>query len=319
MGLHFSSSAIVLMVAFGLNACGGGGGGGNSQPSAPSAEVWKGTGVAISVLGGAPVLMPEVVAVSPGLFRLYFGQGRADGGWDIWYAESTDGLSWTVRGIALAGTTGPSDPEFIIRGASLVHLAGGQWRMYYQASPTFDQIASRFYFQTMSALSSDGVTFTREGVRLSNHHFDASSVFDQAAHARVIQLDSGMYAAYVSGKLGAPNSTGIYLCLSADGLSFQSPTLILSAGHDPYVVKSNGQYVLYVDTSPNGAFVPEALLTSADGMSWSAPSTAIFEDSTGVRLTQGPDVGGVVMPSGNLRLFTNYQISGILSFDRISP
>jgi hypothetical protein len=265
--------------------------------------------------------MPEVVVVSPSLFRMYFGQGRTDGGWDIWYAESTDGLGWTVRGIALAGTTSPSDPEFIIRGASLVHLASGQWRMYYQAAPTFDQNASRFYFQTMSAISSDGVTFTREGVRIANHHFDQSSIFDQAGHARVIQLDSGMYAAYLSGKLAGPNSTGIYLCLSADGLTFQSPTLIVSAGHDPYVVKLSGQYVLYVDTSalPNGTFVPEALLTSADAMTWSAPSTAIFEDQTGTQLTQGPDVGGMVMPSGKLRLFTNYQVGGILSFDRISP
>jgi hypothetical protein len=174
MRLRFPSATIALVVAFALNACGGGGGGGNATQAAPSAEVWKAVGVAISIPGGAPVVMPEVVVVSPGLFRMYFGQGRTDGGWDIWYAESSDGLGWTVRGIALAGTTSPSDPEFIIRGASMVHLASGQWRMYYQAAPTFDQNASRFYFQTMSAISNDGVTFTREGVRIANHHFDPS-------------------------------------------------------------------------------------------------------------------------------------------------
>jgi hypothetical protein len=44
-----------------------------------------------------------------------------------------------------------------------------------------------------------------------------------------------------------------------------------------------------------------------------------FEDSTGTQPTQGPDVGVVVMPGSKLRLFTNDQVSGVLSFDRMSP
>jgi hypothetical protein len=325
MRLRCPSGVIALMLALALAACGGGGGGGSSQAAAPSAEVWKGVGVAIGsgLPGDPPVLMPEVVVVSANLFRMYYGEGRSDGGWDIWYAESADGLGWIVRGIALAGTLSPSDPEFVIRGASLLHLANGQWRMYYQATPNFDQAnpnASRPYFQTMSAISSDGVTFTREGVRISNHQFDPQSVFDQAAHARVIKLDSGTYAAYVSGKLADPNSSGLYLCPSADGLTFQAPTFIL-AGHDPYIVKLNGQYVLYVDTStpPNDAFSVEALLVSPDGLTWSPPSTATLEDQMGAQINYGPDVGGVIMPSGKLRLFSNYGVGRILLLDRISP
>ena len=49
----------------------------------------------------------------------------------------------------------------------------------------------------MSAVSQDGVAFTREGVRLGHD----SMVGPDAAHARVIQLTDGTYAAYVSGQL----------------------------------------------------------------------------------------------------------------------
>ena len=87
-----------------------------------------------------------------------------------------------------------------------------------------------------------------------------------------------------------------------------------------YVVRLNGKYLLYVDTSlPGSSFGGEALLASPDGINWSAPSSVTLEDAGGTKINYGPDVGGVVMPNGKLRLFSNYNFSSILFYDRITP
>jgi len=329
--------AFALVVAGLLGSCGGGGGsggaggggvgGGNPIPPAPSNEVWQEAGVAVNN-GPTGIIMPEAVLATAGLYRMYFGQARGDGGWDIWYAESPDASQWIVKGIALAGIPTPlENPEFSVTGASLVRLSSG-WRMYYQASQYSVGAPPNPnpppYFQTMSAFSSDGVNFTREGVRIGNRHYDPTALLSVAAHTRVIQLQDGTDAAYVSGTLPMSGPTGLILCLSSDGLTFSSPQLLLENAHDPYVVLFNGSYLLYVDptSSAVNTFSYEALMSSPDGLNWSAPASATFQDASGNMLTSVGDFGGIVMPDGTLRLFSEYNSPtslNLIYYRRISP
>lgn len=286
-------------------------------------EAWQVSGVAMgSSIASLPpsifaIVFPEVVAWPDGTYRLYFGARRADGGLDLWYADSPDAMTFTLRGLVLAGTNDPCDPEFQVGGASLIHLADGRWRMYYQArqsGPPSPPNCTDIHFRLYSAISSDGVTFTREGVRISD-----------AGHGRVLRLDSGGYVAIVGGQGGVVSFT------SADGLTFGSPQLLpLPAGsHDPYAAKVGGHYVLYADTSlPETSSIP--VLTSSDGLNWSATSTASFADDSGAPLMFGvpaqpgpadargiADVGGVVLGDGTLRLYSDWNSTNFLSFRRI--
>jgi hypothetical protein len=288
-------------------------------------EIWSQFAVAFaeslpSSIGG--IIMPEVVALPNGTYRMYFGAQRAsDGGMDIWYADSPDAITFTIGGVVLSGTTDPCDPEFTVTGASLVHLPDGRWRVYYQARPAGPPnlpACPKSQFQTYSAISTDGLTFTREGVRIAQR--DPSLPFEAAAHTRVLLLDDGTFAAYVS---AAGPVTGLFLLTSGDGLNFGSPQLLLGpAGHDPYVVKISGRYILYVDVwSPNSqqpASPTALILTSSDGLNWSVESTATFLDLHGTVSPFPPngDIGGVVLPDGTLRLFSDTGPGNFAVYER---
>jgi hypothetical protein len=214
-------------------------------------EIWSQFAVTFadslpSSIGGIGIIMPEVVTLPNGTYRMYFGAQRAsDGGLDIWYADSPNAITFTVGGVVLSGTTDPCDPEFTVTGASLVHLPDGRWRMYYQARQVYPPLPGcpKIQFQIYSAISSDGITFTREGVRIAQRN--PSLPFEGAAHTRVLLLDDGTFAAFVS---AAGPVTGLFLLTSGDGLNFGSPRQLLGpTGHDPYVVKIGGRYTLYVD------------------------------------------------------------------------
>ena len=297
-------------------------------PSAPTPEVWRQVGISLgtglpNTVGATSIIMPEVVQVSTNLYRMYYGQSRPDQGWDIRYAESADALTFTPKGIALAGTTTSTDLEFMIRGASMVHLADGRWRMYYQATSWFDETwvdkSRQPVFQTMSAISADGVNFTREGVRIGNRQVDPNSLLWSAAHGRILALPAGGYRAWVSGTGAPPQMTvGIWELSSTDGLTFNSPRF-LTEGHDPYVVQINGGYLAYIDTSNGGQAKTLAEFASNDGLTWSNASTANFQKSDGTQQPSLSDVGGIVMPNGKLRLYTNFQGGSIAAYDRITP
>jgi hypothetical protein len=291
-------------------------------PPAPAAQSWRMVGMALgsgNVSSSDPNrLMPDVVQAADGLWRMYYGQARADGGWDIMVAESADARSFTPTGIALAGTTAPLDPEFLLRGTSVLRLPDGRWRMYYQASPYFPEGPGASgpppYFQIMSAVSSDGLHFEREGVRISHRYFDPNALLIGAAHGRVLRLADGSYVAYVSGA-GLNHILGVYRLVSADGLSFSAPVMV-GPGHDPYVVRAaDGAYLMYADTTTGAGFNASELRASSDGLEWSAASRATFYTAAGTQVTQGPDVGGVVLPDGTLRLYTNCN-RGIAWYER---
>ncbi len=304
----------------------------------PGGETWGLHNVAIGAQkgtlpqGDGSLIMSEVVTLPSGALRMYVGGRHAlDAGGDICMAESTDsGETWQLKGIALAGSSNPTDPEFQIAGPSIVRLPDGRWRMYYQASPSFDVSLSggpQPSFQIFSAVSTDGVAWAREGVRITNTSFDPNAVVKEAGHGRVLAVAGGYMAYFSANPKGKANATGIYRMFSADGLVFQ-PTLdlVVQDGHDPFVIKLGAQYVMYADLSPitGGASTTNGvLLKSADGLTWSAGQPVAFLGAGTERLHFGGstptgsigDLGGVVLPNGKLRLFSNYAWSNIASYD----
>jgi hypothetical protein len=304
----------------------------------PGGETWGLHNVAIGSqvgklpLGVGSLIMSEVLILPSGTFRMYVGGRHAlDAGGDIWMAESTDsGETWQFKGIVLAGSTNPSDPEFQIAGPSIVRLPDGRWRMYYQASPSFDVTLSggpQPSFQMFSAISADGIAWTREGVRIANTSFDPNAVVKEAGHGRVMAMAGGYIAYFSANPKGKGNATGIYRMFSADGLTFQgSLDLVIADGHDPFVIKQGTQYLMYADLSPNsggGSAQNGVLLKSSDGLTWSAGQPVAYLGAGTDRLHFGGtaptggigDLSGVVMPNGKLRLFSNYSFSNIACYD----
>ena len=309
--------------------------GGDAISAQTAPEVWQISGIA---MGGAisslspsivNIIMPEVFAWPDGTYRMYFGAGRADRGMDLWYADSPDTMTFTVRGLVLAGTTDPCDAEFRVTGASVVHLPDGRWRMYYQAhqsGPPTPPNCTDIGFQLYSAVSPDGVTFTREGVRIPVFSADPSALLSDASHGSVLQLDSGSVCRHrrrrsrPAKQRNGPVLTYLYRWTH---LWLAAVTPRTAGSHDPYWTKLGGGYVLYTDPSPPAtSSIP--ILTSLDGLNWSAASSAGFEDATGDTLPVGPvtaggalaDIGGVVLGDGTLRLYSDYG-ANFLSFRRI--
>jgi len=324
------SSALLAL----LSACGGGGGGGSTSPG-PTPEVWRQAGIAVGndagnlLPGLAGVIMAEVVRC-PGGYRMYVGaHNLSDGSMDIDYAESADGDTWTMKGVALASQGGPSGPEFQICGASILTLPGGRIRMYYQGTP--NQGVTPRPYQLFSAISTDGVHFTREGIRLSSSLVDPTSPLVAAGRGRVIQLSSGGYELIFNGATSFAGGGWISVASSSDGLAF-SQFQEAFLGHDPLVIWATDHFCLYYDSSvPGGGSVASApLFTSTDGLTWNGSGqTAIFQNASGTPLVFSSDavansigdIGGVVMADGHLRLFSNMIGMGseIAYYERVNP
>lgn len=286
---------------------------------------------------GGNLIMSEVVRLDDGRYRMYYGVGRGPaGGKDIGYAESADATSWVPRGTALRGSTDPNDREFELAGPSILRLADGRWRMYYQATSEFEQPGGTFRrpdFTMRSAISIDGMHFAREGIRIGIAPEDAGASLAAAAHGRVIAA-SGTYTAIFSG-VGSwtdARTQGLYEATSADGLTFSAPREIFRTFHDPLPITVAGLVRLYADDSVGTTPKNTGGVTySANGADWPCQMASLtFEDSTGAVIPFGDtgntilgDIGGIVLPDGQLRLYTNFDAlspnGGIAYFARISP
>jgi hypothetical protein len=302
-------------------------------PALAASEYWQQYGIAVGeVAGNLPaetgtLIMPEVVRVSPTLYRMYYAaRALGQSGGDIWVAESSDATTWQVRGKVLAGNTAADDHEYVVNAPSILLLPDGRWRLYYNGSPAYDDVSVSPRFQMFSAISADGINFTREGVRIPRQEFDSTAVMKGAAHGRIRRIGNGDYMAYIGGNR-ANNQIGVFMLRSSDGLSFDSPQLLIPDAHDPVVVQVNGQYLMYADPSINagvGTSAPNGVMgTSADGINWTISSDpVIFSDRNGVHLNFGgtqpaiSDLGAVVLTNGNLRIFSNYNVRNIAYFDR---
>ncbi|MGV8118372.1 MAG: hypothetical protein AB2L14_01280 [Candidatus Xenobiia bacterium LiM19] len=344
-GGRLKTSLIALTVFFitgcflSITGCGGGGGGDSSSgysgdssggsavvpspsPSASVAETWSFKGFALGQSIGNETnnsFMPDVIRLDNGLYRMYYGHSSPSEN-TIKYAESADGINWTVMGAVLQGSSDANDREYIVTGPSVVRLPDGRYRMYYQSS-TRNSTGQMPKLHVRSAISGDGVNFTREGVRIDISAYDSSAYFDLAGHGSYYIAADGSYVGIFSGnRQGDTLPSSLFMGTSADGLTFGNYVELYKKWHDPIIINTGGAYVLYATY----LLEKQGKASSTDGLTWSSEMTEVaFVDANGSRMTEASsgvgDISGLLMPSGNIRLYTNYGTSGstdIVYFDK---
>ncbi|MBI4544717.1 MAG: Ig-like domain-containing protein [Gemmatimonadetes bacterium] len=259
--------------------------------------------------------MNDVIMLPDGTYRMYYSKAARA----IKYADSPDGVTWTVRGTVLEGASDPNDREYSVNGPRVLRLPDGRYRMYYQVGPQPAQgQAPRFYVRSL--ISQDGgVTFTKEGIRIEIFPFDPTSPVEFAGHASFYRLADGSYAGIVS--VHYTNEQGpsdLALVRSADGLTWTGFTQTHEDWHDPIVIPVPGGYRMYA------TYLLERTGTafSADGVTWSDFTEIRFVNAAGTRLTEDSDgvgdIGGLRLSTGRIRLYTSWGIpsSDIIYFEK---
>lgn len=254
--------------------------------------------------------MSEVIELPTGTFRMYlntqynFGQKHC-----ISYAESPDAINWTMIDTVFCGPTDTTARNFILGGPSIIHMQNGQYRLYYRCTQKFSVSPN---YHVRSAISSDGINFTQEGIRIDIKPYLPTSPFYLVGHGSYYQLSNGSFAGIFSGNpdtstLIAPSS--LIHGTSTDGLTWGNYTFLYQNHHDPIVIKKNSTYHLYaMDLAKK-----MVKATSSDGLTWPATTDSVsFIDSAGTPMLINNtkrigDVGGLTMPNGDIYLYTNYS------------
>ncbi|MDP2916408.1 MAG: sialidase family protein [Dehalococcoidia bacterium] len=204
----------------------------------------KETGVRVpSGSPGSPEMIvsdPTLVTQKDGRMRMYYKSASGPGGpgqsvHSIYSAISTDGLRFEKEGIRIDSQQTPdrgwaSVPEAIV-------LPDGRVRLYY-VSDGLD-----VKHGIVSAISDDGLNFTREETKLTGF-------VDPA----VLRLADGSYLMlavafpFGSGSRLTDAAPGIYSFLSEDGINFKDRELVLAGENniDPAIVDlGDGAYRVY--------------------------------------------------------------------------
>ena len=200
-------------------------------------------------------------------FRLYYCKEEK-----ILSALSSDGLTFVQeQGIRISPGTGF---EAHVCDPTVVDLPDGKMRMYYKGANTMKPGPGSIH-KIYSAISSDGLTFQKEGLRIDSENGEDNgwtSVPDA-----IVLLDGRVRIYYVT---NAEVPHGIASAISSDGLNFvkeagiRVPKLV-----DPALVRIGDRYVLFAasieERSPR---VPKGIyyLESSDGLEFGEP-VAVFQ------------------------------------------
>ncbi len=265
--------------------------------------------------------MPEIIRLDDGRYRMFYGASSSSGT-SIKSAISSDGATFTEESTVLLGASSDNDPEKTISGPSIVKLPDGRYRMYYQSSPQQQQ-GENPKFHVRSAISSDGLSFTREsGARININYYDATSNTRLAGHGTYFITSDNTYVGIMSGEFesDAMGPSDLKIAYSLDGLTWENMATLYTDWHDPIVVKVSDGYLMYTTY----LLEKQGMAFSSDGKTWpSSPTQVTFENQAGEAMTEGNsgvgDIGGVVLANGNIRLFTNFgsPSSKIIYFDNV--
>ena len=221
------------------------------------------------VSGGS---VPYIHQLADGRYRLYYcGMGG------ILSAISDDGLSFTKEtGTRIAPATGN---ESVVCDPSVVELADGRFRMYYKGSDRAEGGPGTAKHKIYSAISSDGLTFTREGLRIDS---DQTDDYGWASVPEALKLPDGRIRIYyVTGDI--TNSNGIASAISTDGLTFTKETgaRVRDFVDPAVIILENGQYLMLVANPGANRAVPAGIYSfiSADGLTFDNRQTVIQESN----------------------------------------
>lgn len=255
--------------------------------------------------------MPDIHRIGGQYFMYYSAKttGNRDA---IYYATSTDLQNWEVQDTVLVGPSDTADREYVMGGPRVVVTQTGQYRMYYRCCPRHEPWQEPEY-HIRSAISSDGINFTREGVRIEIQPHDPNSRFRHVGHSAFFRSAGGMVAALLTVKdttMGPQMPDQIYQAVSMDdGLTFSGFTPKYWACHDPVVVMdSMGEYRAFFSYLDQGF----RHVSSPNGLNWPAtPDTLrLMQGSTELLESTYPgiaDLGAAIAPTGQTYLYSNYH------------
>lgn len=212
--------------------------------------------------------MPFAVKLPDGRFRLYFTDQQVIvgqfGGRAIMSAISTDGVNFNVENGDRLTYGGSGHESGGIRGAKILQLGDGSYRMYYHG------IDGSVHWRVLSAVSQDGLSWTREnGVRLDPSELCAN-VTRIGNVAPFMDPDGGFHlyvAAVVYG--GGGTAIGIFDAASTNGLTFTTGSAPVVGGYvtennevnpeDPAVITTdNGLRMYFAPYGTQGSVIPES-------------------------------------------------------------
>ena len=212
--------------------------------------------------------VPFVHGLKDGKVRLYYCNNKG-----ILSAISNDGLTFAKEsGVRISPGTGF---ESIVCDPTIVNLPDGKIRMYYKGANSQNPGPGQSIHKIYSAISSDGLTFKKEGLRIdseTNGDNGWASVPDA-----IILPDGRVRIYYVT---AAEMQHGIGSAISSDGLDFEKesgirvPNLV-----DPALAIIGDKYVLFAASiDERFAKVPKGIYyaESSDGLDFTEP-TAVFQ------------------------------------------
>jgi len=255
--------------------------------------------------------MPDIALINGTYYMYYVAKyGTLNA---IWYASSPDMLTWTVEDTIMTASSDPSNRIYDLGGPGILPLDNGDFRLYYRTAQqaTFPDEP---LFHIRSMISSDGINFTHEGIRVECQPYLPNSYFLSASHPAVYKDQNGDTKAFITGRDSTMNINDparLYTATSPDeGLTFENFTPMYNGCHDPVVIlDSIGTYHMY--TSYLGSGHREA--TSADGITWPVGldtmymyqgATLLTEETSPVSIA---DLGAGVLPNGAIMLYSNYK------------
>ncbi|MBI3136269.1 MAG: T9SS type A sorting domain-containing protein [Bacteroidetes bacterium] len=258
--------------------------------------------------------MPDVVRINSTYYMYYIAKyGSANA---IWYASSPDMINWTVEDTIMTASLDPANRIYNLGGPGILKLANGDYRLFYRTSQDVT-FPDEPLFHIRSMISSDGIHFTHEGIRVEIQPYQADSYFKSASHPAVYKDMNGDTKAIITGRdstmdIGSP--AGLYTASSADeGLTWTDFAPLYEKCHDPVVIlDSAGIYHMY--TSYLGTSHREAV--STDGINWPVTADSMAMKQGAILLDEGSttyviaDLGAAVKSNGEIVLYSNYKPLG---------
>ena len=212
--------------------------------------------------------VPFIHKLKDGRVRLYYCNDKG-----ILSAISKDGLTFAKeQGIRIIPGTGF---ELQVCDPTIVDLPDGKMRMYYKGANSMNPGPGQSIHKIFSAISSDGLTFQKEGLRIDS---ETNGDNGWASVPDAITLPDGRVRMYYV--TAAEMQHGIGSAISSDGLNFVKETGIRVRDLvDPALINIGDRYLLFAASiDERFAKVPKGVyyLESPDGMEFGEP-VAVFQ------------------------------------------
>ena len=235
-----------------------------------------------------------------GKFKMWYSNSYGNDQYDIGYAESNDGIIWTVvtPHAITQGDAGSWDSYGVHVGGIIKD--GNTYKLYYCGQSTANDVTTK---KIGYATSTDGLSWTKHGL------ITASGVNIYGYNTDVINVN-GIYYLYYG------NSTEVGVITSLDGINWtKSSTMIISASQSWEGTKIWSCSVIYEDNKFKMLYMTQnfnyfGYAESSDGINWTKSSRPIWGNATSD--IRGPFIRKV---NNNYYLYystqTNNYISGI--------